>query len=234
MEFTKLNFKFFSTGIFRFILFYLLIILILLLISQFFVIPEFVEAQEIPNPIKADPAGSDKATVIDIVFAVFIAFSGVIGMWIFGFMIINAFKLIISRGNEESITIAKQGLTGSVTAFIIVIFAFSLVSAVSKIFGGRENVDHLASRDTLELPIRNIGLGAVFETFFTGVLGVTLVAATLMIVYSGIKMITAHGNEEQITSAKTILKWAVVGVALTALSFAILKGLDTAFVGGGG
>jgi len=214
----------------------ILFILLFILVSFFWQL-EAVHAQDVsvPNPIQSSPANTDRSTVIDVVFAGFAGFAGLFGLLVFGFMLINSFKLIISRGNEESITIAKQGLTWSVVAFIIAIFAFSLVSAVSKIFGGNQQDEiALAEAGKLSPPIGDAGFDKVFETFFTGVLGLVLVAATLMIVYSGIKMITAHGNEEQLTSAKTILKWAVVGVALTALSFAILKGLDTAFVGGGG
>ena len=189
------------------------------------------ETVELTSPIGAKEASGPGATIIDVVFASFAGFAGIFGILVFGFIVINAFKLIISRGNEESITKAKQGLTWSIVAFIIAIFAFSLISAVSQILGGKsdQNELDLAEKGLLSPPIRDAGFVEAFDTFFTGVLGVTVVAATLMIVYAGIKMVTSSGNEEQITSAKTILKWAVVGIVVTGLAFVILKGLDTVF-----
>src|SRR3989338_4039687 len=203
----------------------------ILAVSALLLIPFVATAQDIivPNPIGAPEASGPRATVIDIVFAGFAGFAGVFGILVFGFMLINAFKLIISHGNEESITKAKQGLTWSVAAFVVAIFAFSLVSAVSEIFGGNKR-DELATPDIIAPPIGDAGFVEAFTTFFNGVLTTVVVAATLMLVYAGIKMVVASGNEEQITSAKTIMKWAVVGLIVTGLAFAILNGLDNLFV----
>ena len=203
----------------------------ILAVSALLLIPIIVIAQDIEliSPIGAPEASDPRATVIDIVFAGFAGFAGVFGILVFGFMLINAFKLIISHGNEESITKAKQGLSWSAAAFVVAIFAFSLVSAVSKIFKATPR-NELADPNTLAPPIEDASFVEAFTTFFNGVLTTVVVAATLMLVYAGIKMVVASGNEEQITSAKTIMKWAVVGLIVTGLAFVILNGLDYLFV----
>ena len=188
----------------------------------------FAQATELPNPIDASPASGPGATVVDIVFAAFSGFAGIIGLIIFSFIIVNAFKLIVSHGNEESINKAKQGLTWSIAAFLVAIFAFSIISSVSVILEAN-NQDELGLGRNLSPPIdvgEKGGFDDALKVVINGLLGLVAVAGTLMIVYAGIKMVTANGNEEQITSAKTILKWAILGVVVTVFAFAILNGIN--------
>ena len=55
------------------------------------------------------------------------------------------------------------------------------------------------------------------------VLGMVGVLATAYLVYSGVKWITAGGNEEQIKSAKEGIKNAVIGLAVIFLGFVIVN-----------
>jgi len=203
---------------------FLAVVLAVVLVS-----PALVQGAEIPNPLdtvlskfKVNPA---EATVIDIIFVSFAGFVGIFAVLAFGFLVFNAFKLIIARDNEEAITKAKSGIWWSVWGFVAAILAFSIVSAVSTLLGGTGR-DELASPDQLNLPIADAGFMAVFRRVINGILGLSTVAAILMIVYSGIKMVYSSGNEEEITKAKTILRWAIVGVVIILLSYTILNGVS--------
>lgn len=197
------------------------------------VLPTAVLAQsdfiEIPNPIQAAPANSPSATVIDVVFAAFGGFAGLFAILAFGFMIFSAFQIIVSTGNEESITKGKQGFTWSVLSFFIAIFSFSIIAAVHDILGGT-GVDPLDNPDDLALQTKNYEFLGTFKTILQGITQITMVAALVMIVYAGIKMIISRGNEEQVTKAKTLLKWAVVGLVLMILSYAIIAGINNMFI----
>ncbi|PIR96865.1 MAG: hypothetical protein COT91_04350 [Candidatus Doudnabacteria bacterium CG10_big_fil_rev_8_21_14_0_10_41_10] len=186
----------------------------------------------VPNPIAVEPANLRNATVIDIVFVGFGGFAALFGVLAFGFMLVNAFKLVVSAGKEEAVTKSKQGFTWSAISFFIALFSFSIISAVFNVFGGK-NYDNLdpGSIDTIVSPIEETNFLGVFNAFLKGLTGVTALATAIMIVVSGIMMVTARGNEEQITKAKTFLKWAVVGLVLMVLAYAILSGINNLFSG---
>jgi len=53
-------------------------------------------------------------------------------------------------------------------------------------------------------------------------LGLLGLVAVIMIVYGGYTWMTAAGNEEKVTKAKNILKYAVIGLIIILLSWAIV------------
>lgn len=59
-------------------------------------------------------------------------------------------------------------------------------------------------------------------------------AALAYLVYGGFLYITAAGDEKQISKAKTILTYAIIGIVVIGLSFAIVQFVIGAFQGGAG
>ena len=55
--------------------------------------------------------------------------------------------------------------------------------------------------------------------YFVGLLGLVSVG---FLIYAGVLMVTAGGNEEQTTKAKKIIMYAVAGIVLVILSFTIV------------
>ncbi|MBU1992239.1 MAG: hypothetical protein ABH856_02190 [Patescibacteria group bacterium] len=56
-----------------------------------------------------------------------------------------------------------------------------------------------------------------FFLFFLGLI------ATIMIIYGGVTYVTAGGEQEKIESAKKIIMYAVIGIIIVLLSFAIVN-----------
>lgn len=48
-------------------------------------------------------------------------------------------------------------------------------------------------------------------------------AAFAGLVWSGFLYVTAYGDDEQITKAKTIIMWSIVGLILVIISFAVVR-----------
>lgn len=65
-------------------------------------------------------------------------------------------------------------------------------------------------------------------------LGVLFVIAVLFLVICGYRLLTAAGNEEQITKAKGCIVWAVSGVAIALLAWIILRAVVAATQGNSG
>ena len=55
--------------------------------------------------------------------------------------------------------------------------------------------------------------------YFLGLLGLIAVA---FLIYAGILMVTAGGNDEQVTKARKIIMYAVVGIVIILLSWTIV------------
>lgn len=61
--------------------------------------------------------------------------------------------------------------------------------------------------------------------YFLGLLGLIAVA---FLIYAGILMVTAGGNEEQVAKARKIIMYAVIGIVIILLSYTIVTFVATA------
>lgn len=75
-----------------------------------------------------------------------------------------------------------------------------------------------APEGTVTSPLKDAVRG--FLNYFLGFLGLL---AVIFIVYAGVLMVTASGNEEQTNKAKKILLWAGAGILIVMLSYAIVR-----------
>jgi len=50
-------------------------------------------------------------------------------------------------------------------------------------------------------------------------------ASMLAFFYAGFLLVTQYGNEEKVTSARSIIIWGVVGMAVTAAAYVIIRGV---------
>ena len=91
----------------------------------------------------------------------------------------------------------------------------------------------------------NTGLGSDtdLKTKIASIVNVLLgflgLIAVIIIIYAGFKWLTAAGNDEQVTQAKSTLRNAVIGITVVALSYIIVNFVvnavnDSAGNGGGG
>lgn len=69
-------------------------------------------------------------------------------------------------------------------------------------------------------------LGCAFyliQTIISWLLTFAGVVALILIIYSGIKLITSGGDPKQVEGAKKILTYAIIGLLVVLLSFAIVS-----------
>jgi hypothetical protein len=64
---------------------------------------------------------------------------------------------------------------------------------------------------------------SVLPTITNLVIGLTGGLALLFVIISGIQILTAYGSEEKIGAAKKTLTWALAGLIISILSFAIVQ-----------
>jgi len=99
---------------------------------------------------------------------------------------------------------------GAATLFVNKAFAQSAAFFDNPQTGGAPNV---SAQGTLGQNVTSI------INFFLGLLGLIAVA---FLIYAGILMVTAGGNDEQIGKAKKIITYAVIGIVIILLSYTIV------------
>jgi hypothetical protein len=68
--------------------------------------------------------------------------------------------------------------------------------------------------------------GGLVSLIFTVISG----AAVLLIMYAGIRMIIARGKDDEFTQGKTIITWALIGLALSVLASVIITFFESGFL----
>jgi len=71
-------------------------------------------------------------------------------------------------------------------------------------------------------------LGQNITTIINFALGLLGLVAVAFLIYAGVLMVTAGGNEEQVGKAKKIITYAVIGIVIILLSYTIVQFVTTA------
>lgn len=123
------------------------------------------------------------------------------------YITIMGYTLVVSSDDEEKITKARRGLTYTIIAFVII----SMSQELGKIFD-------MADHSLFETPQEILRRVRIFDrqieivvTFIKYVIGSF---ATLMVVRSGVKLITAGGDEEETTKQKKGILYSAGGLAI--------------------
>jgi amino acid transporter len=97
------------------------------------------------------------------------------------------------------------------------IILFSLFLAIAILIFPQQGV----SAQNLPNPLGNRTVPQIVGGVINGVLGLVGVIALVMFIYGGILWMTSGGKEEQIKKGKDTLIWAILGMALVFLSYAL-------------
>ncbi|HHH12466.1 MAG TPA: hypothetical protein ENJ77_01165 [Candidatus Moranbacteria bacterium] len=185
--------------------------------SFLLILPFLAAAQQFENPLRFD-------TVEGFLSSVLVAVRNIIGTVALVAVVIGAVMYVLSAGNEERITAAKKTITAAMIGLAIVIvapsFLFEIYNALT--LPGADMPDEVRRA----IPLTTIALNVL--QFLLGVIG-TL--ATIMLVVGGAMYIGAAGDERQVDSAKSIVKYSIVGIAVALLSLIIVRTLAQVFVG---
>jgi len=113
----------------------------------------------------------------------------------------------------------KQGLfiLGLTSVLLVVFSAFGGVASAQLIQQG-DVPSSISAATGGEGSFRALILNIV--NFFLLFLGLI---AVIMIIYGGITYVTAAGNQEKIESAKKIILYAIVGIIIVLISFALVR-----------
>lgn len=161
------------------------------------------ERGDIPKP----PEKTGQAILKDLVFGGLAYAKVIIGVVGILYITILGYQLVQAMGNEEDITKAKRGLIYTLIAFVMV----SMSDDLGKIFDMQKGT-------LLESPQEILKRVTLFDkqvqVFMTFIKYVIASFAAVMVVQAGVKMVTAGGNEEEVTKHKKNIMYSAGGLIL--------------------
>jgi hypothetical protein len=137
--------------------------------------------------------------------------------WLFGsvavlFMTISGIKMVLSKGEEETITKQKENLAWSMIGLLVILLANNIVNAIYVINEPKEIVPAQASAGIMEL---------------TGIIKLILVflgpLAIIFTIYAGFLYLTAADNEERTSQAKRMIIGGITGIVIIYAAYALVN-----------
>ena len=112
------------------------------------------------------------------------------------------------------------------------LLAFSVVNttatfAVSTVQGGAD------SARGADQPVTLFGSGGTFTTITNVLLFIVGAIAVIMIVIGGMRYVLSGGDASKVTAAKNTILYAIIGIVVAILSYAVVRFVIGNFVGGG-
>lgn len=199
-------------------------------------LPSWVHAQQVCNPnnpgtqlCNALPSfGGVAVTDISSLFTAVLFWAGTIIALVAMVMIIySGAKMVFAQGDQQALAEAKNSLTYAVSGFLVITFAYAMVSMVQYFIGVNAGTPN---NSFFYNPLRDNVLfdgdapSFVVSTILNFINLIGLIAM-FFIIWNGFKYMLARGNEEQIAKAKSGVTWSVIGLILVILSYTIISAI---------
>lgn len=133
-------------------------------------------------------------------------------------LVVSAFRLITSAGEEESIGKQKKRITMAIVGLIIAAMGEFVVKGIVFPSGGTKGIDVAAAQK----------LVANLTSFIAAFIGA---GAFAMLFYGGYLYVISVGNDEKTGKAKKIIIGAIIGILIALAAFGIVTTL-TSFTSG--
>jgi hypothetical protein len=163
-------------------------------------------------------------TVQEVFGSLLGALQGIIVTLSLIFIVLGGLMYITSAGDDKRMSAAKAAITAAVIGLVIGIAAPSFLKEISLVLGWNDTASSVGN----SLSLTEIALNVLnFLLSLVGILGL------IMLVIGGFMYITAAGDEKRIDSAKDMVKYSVIGIAIALAAMVIVRQVASFFDGGG-
>ncbi len=138
--------------------------------------------------------------------------------------LLNVILLALTSTAMRSLSVTKTTVKqvgiflGLLAVALLAYNYFGIDFAEAQLISSEDSPENITSATGGEGSFRTLARTIVnFFLYFLGFL------ATIMIIYGGILYVTSAGNDENVQKAKKILLYAIVGIIVILLSFAIVN-----------
>jgi len=162
------------------------------------------------NPLKYKTVNEFATNVLGTLRSIIVVLSII-------FIVLGGIFYITSAGNETRMKAAKGAITASIIGLAVGIAAPSFLKEIYSIMGGNSSdIDNTAISGSLTLT--QISLN--FLDFLLAIVGVL---ALIMLIVGGIMYLTSAGDDDRIKTAKKIVTYSIIGIAISLASMVIVK-----------
>ena len=177
----------------------------------------------LPNPLAAVGVENPAQLIARVIGA----FASIAALAAIIFLVFSGFKLVIAT-NEEAVKSARESITWSVGGFMVAVLSFVIISGAAKLLGFEPTApgDTISPTGFLNGPDDSRNFWSVATFVMTNFLGLVGLVTIGMIIYYGYRYVTAAGNEESLTAAKSGLKWSILGFVIMLLAFVIINSVQ--------
>jgi hypothetical protein len=161
------------------------------------------------NPLKFDTVQGATAVFLN-------AFQGIIVMLALIFLVLGGIFYITSGGDSKKIETAKSMITAAMIGLAIGVAAPSFLKEIGNIlgWGGAEVPTEVSgARSAIE----------VAQAVLDFLLSIVGLLAMVMLVIGGLMFFAAAGDEKRAETAKGIVKYSIMGVAVAIVSLIIVR-----------
>ncbi len=163
-------------------------------------------------------------TVEGVLGSILSTLQGIIVLISIVFIVIGAVMYITSAGKDKQIEMAKNAITAAMIGLAIGIAAPSFLREIATILGwGDDKINNPEVSGALTLAQIATNL-LNFLLALVGVLGI------IMLVIGGTMYLSSAGDEKKIDTAKSITKWAIIGIAVALAALVIVRQIARFFV----
>ena len=131
-------------------------------------------------------------------------------------------------------------IINSMKKFFVVSTSFIVASALAvasstpanALIGGLRN--GIEAARTPDMPTQILGDGGIFATAVNFLLFLVGAVAVIMIIFGGFRYIISGGDSGAVTNAKNTILYAVIGLIIASLAYAIIDFVLETLIGGAG
>jgi hypothetical protein len=165
---------------------------------------------EFTNPLKYKTVNEFATNVLGTLRSIIVVLSII-------FIVLGGIFYITSAGDEKRMTAAKGAITASMIGLAVGIAAPSFLKEIYTIMGGdSSDIDKTSISESLTLT--QISLN--FLDFLLAIVGVL---ALIMLIVGGIMYLTSAGDDDRIKTAKKIVTYSIIGIAVSLASLVVVK-----------
>jgi hypothetical protein len=161
-------------------------------------------------------------TVQDVFGGLLSALRGVLIILALIFIVIGALLYITSAGDQKQISTAKAAIAAALIGLAIAIAAPSFLKEISSILNWNSSVPDVAN---------SLSLSGILLKVLNFLLGIIGTLALIMLIIGALTMVSSAGNEKQIDGGKSMVKYALYGIAIAFASLILIKQIAAFFVG---
>ena len=143
---------------------------------------------------------------------------------VLGYVIYGGYLYTFSGGDPSKVATGKKALSQAFIGLAIVMLAYVIMSSIRvALGGGKLACDPNTGTDCIKVDTAP----AVISSAISWVIGIAGVISAIFVVYGGISYTTSAGDPGKLQKAKSMITYALIGLAIVALAEII-----TAFVTG--